>query len=148
MNQSDIARALGVSRSTISKCKAMGMPVDSVDAAADWRERCLDPNWSVPPPSKLPSTGARLTAERARVAKAQADRLELLNARARGELLERRAVEAVWGKRISTFRTRILAIPSRVSVFAPLGAYAKVYDALEREIHLALRELGGGDADL
>jgi phage terminase Nu1 subunit (DNA packaging protein) len=38
MTQSDLARALGLSKQAISKLKGQGMPVDSVAAAQAWRE--------------------------------------------------------------------------------------------------------------
>lgn len=42
-SQSALARALGISKAAVSKCKARGMPVDSVAAATAWRREHLNP---------------------------------------------------------------------------------------------------------
>lgn len=42
-NQADIARALDISPATVTKCKHMGMPVDSVPAARAWRTANIAP---------------------------------------------------------------------------------------------------------
>ena len=59
------------------------------------------------------------TAERARLAKAQADHVELKNKRARGELVEASAVEAEWSSILRTVRAGMLAMPSRVQQRLP-----------------------------
>lgn len=52
MNQSELARRLGISKGQVSKCKQHGMPVDSVEAAAEWRRQHLDPSWAKPAPQR------------------------------------------------------------------------------------------------
>ncbi len=42
-SQAAIGRALGISPASMTKCKAMGMPTDSVDAARAWRQSHIKP---------------------------------------------------------------------------------------------------------
>lgn len=85
-----------------------------------------------------------LTAERARLAKEQADAHSLKNAVMRGELLDAAETEARWADMLRAFRSRLLAVPSRVRVRM---AHMTVTDieAVDREVRDALTELGGGD---
>jgi phage terminase Nu1 subunit (DNA packaging protein) len=74
-----------------------------------------------------------LTRERARLAKEQADKLEMENAQARGELVPGDQVEA-WGVRLAgEIRTKCLAVPSRAApaVFG-LKTIAEVEATLRR----------------
>lgn len=43
MRQSELARALGVSRQRVHQMVRDGMPVDSLEAAQEWRAANLDP---------------------------------------------------------------------------------------------------------
>ncbi len=43
----ELAEALGVGTSQVSKLAGRGMPVDSVDAAREWRRRNLSPQLAV-----------------------------------------------------------------------------------------------------
>jgi phage terminase Nu1 subunit (DNA packaging protein) len=62
---------------------------------------------------------ASAAVERSRLAKAQADKVEIANAKARGDLVEVRAVEAEWSGVLRTVRAGILAMPSRVGARLP-----------------------------
>lgn len=44
MKQKDLAVALKISPSMVSRLKHQGMPVNSIAAAKRWREQCLDPS--------------------------------------------------------------------------------------------------------
>ncbi len=46
ITQTELARALGVSHAIISRNKAQGMPVDSIEAARAWRVRNIRPRMS------------------------------------------------------------------------------------------------------
>ncbi len=57
-SQAAIGRALNLSPASVTKCKRMGMPVDSVDAARTWRAKNIAPTMhghtkrqAAPPPS-------------------------------------------------------------------------------------------------
>ena len=43
LSQNAIGRALGLSSATMTKCKKMGMPVHSIEAARTWRENNIAP---------------------------------------------------------------------------------------------------------
>ena len=67
MNQRELADALGIDGALVSRLKARGMPVDSVQAAQDWRRKNVNPyyrsqqapaaprapaqDWTQPPPT-------------------------------------------------------------------------------------------------
>jgi transcriptional regulator with XRE-family HTH domain len=46
LTQTALAQALGLSQAMVSKLKAMGMPVTSVEAAQAWRSKNLDPSYT------------------------------------------------------------------------------------------------------
>lgn len=77
-----------------------------------------------------------LTAERIRVAKEQADALELKNAALRGEMLHARQVESEWASILRSVRSAILAVPARLPNLSLQDA-----QALNREIRNALTEI-------
>jgi phage terminase Nu1 subunit (DNA packaging protein) len=85
-----------------------------------------------------------LTAERARLAKQQADGHELKNALARGELLEVAVVERTWTGVLSMVRSRMLAVTSRVRQRLP---HMTAFDAdvVDRELREALTEAAGDE---
>lgn len=85
-----------------------------------------------------------LTAERARLAKAQADAQELRNAQAHGELIRAEDAEREWFDLLRQLRARLLAIPARLRSDGALDREASA--ALDRALRDALAELGGGDA--
>ena len=47
MKQSDLCKALGLSKAQVSKLVARGMPTTSVEAAEDWRHRNLEPMMTI-----------------------------------------------------------------------------------------------------
>lgn len=85
---------------------------------------------------------ANLTAERARLAKEQADAQALKNAALRGDLIEADAVAREWADVLRQVRARILAVPSRLRQALDLSAAAA--DQIDRELREALTELGNG----
>ena len=87
-----------------------------------------------------------LTGERARLARAQADAVELKNATARGALVKAEDVTRAWADILRTVRSRVLAVPSRLR--QSLALDAATAEALDRELRAALTELGEGGADL
>jgi phage terminase Nu1 subunit (DNA packaging protein) len=83
---------------------------------------------------------ASLTAERARLAREQADGQALKNAVLRGELVPAADVERAWGDFLRQVRGRLLAVPSRLRAAGELsGAEA---EAVDRALRVALAELG------
>lgn len=85
-----------------------------------------------------------LSQERARLAKEQADREALKNARSRGELVEVQAVEKEWSDILRTARSRILAVPSRLS--SRIGHLSQSdIRQIDDEIRMALLALANND---
>lgn len=84
--------------------------------------------------------GTGLAAERERIAREQADALEMKNATARGELLRAADVESQWSDILRMVRSGMLALPSRIQ--QRLG-HLSAHDlaALDREIRDTLEEI-------
>ncbi len=87
---------------------------------------------------------AQLTAERARLAREQADAQALKNGKLRGELVEAAEVERQWGDLLRKVRARILAVPSRLRADLPEVA-GETFHAIDRALRDALTELGHAD---
>jgi phage terminase Nu1 subunit (DNA packaging protein) len=88
---------------------------------------------------------ALATAQRARLASAQADLAELKAAEKRGELLPAAEVTAEWSSVLRSVRAGLLAVPSRVGARLPHLTATDVAE-IDREIRDALAELAGGEA--
>jgi phage terminase Nu1 subunit (DNA packaging protein) len=86
-----------------------------------------------------PSSDAKLNAQKERIAKAQAEKLEIANAKSRGELLPVGDVRAEWLGIISDLRARMLAVPSRVA--ASLSLDPPTTAKIDSEIIAALTEI-------
>lgn len=84
-----------------------------------------------------------LTAERARLAKEQADGMALKNALRRGELVEASEVERAWSDTLRQVRARILAVPSRLR--QSLSLTPPDAERIDRELRDALSEIGHAD---
>lgn len=85
-----------------------------------------------------------LKAEKLRLARQQADKLELANAAARGELVRNAAVEREWANVLRDVRSTMLAVPSRVgSKLAHLTAHDVA--EIDSEIKAALEGLANGN---
>jgi phage terminase Nu1 subunit (DNA packaging protein) len=86
--------------------------------------------------------GIGLSVERARVAKSQADAMEMKNARDRRELLPRTDVHLSVTEAFSRVRAKLLALPSKIAptIFG-LASIAEVRDIVTKAIHEALAEL-------
>jgi hypothetical protein len=83
-----------------------------------------------------------LTAERARLSKEQADKAEMENAKMRGELVPVAYVRELLEKVLSTFKTRILGLPTKMApVVFGLKSITDTREALDNNLHDALNEL-------
>ena len=90
-----------------------------------------------------------LVAERARLAKEQADAQAYKNALTRGDLLTWTQAEMTWEKVLTALRTRLLAIPSKAAVLlVAMTTAAETQGALTALIYEALQELADGGAAL
>lgn len=86
---------------------------------------------------------------RNRLLKAQAEKAELELDVLKEKYLEAEWVEFTWSDMVVTFRSRMLAIPSKLvrSLAAAGGDFAKIQKILEDEIYDALTELSEKDYD-
>lgn len=86
---------------------------------------------------------AELAAEKLRLAKANAEKAETINAKARGELIPSVEVEREWATVLRGVRAAMLAVPSRV---AQTAGHLTPHDinAIDREVRDALEETAHG----
>lgn len=132
-SQADIARALGISPARITALKARGMPVHSVEAAAEWRTLHLRehvhrrhapgpaaPPGPAPPPAAAPAPAQTPAADaghvtyneaRRREAVARAILAERAAAQQAGELVRAADVTHSLASAFSHFRTGLLQLP-------------------------------------
>ena len=84
---------------------------------------------------------AKATAERGRLAAAQADVAEIKAAKLRGELVEAVEVEAEWARVLRAVCAGMLAVPSRVAQRLP---HLSAHDVAEidAEVRTVLTEIG------
>lgn len=83
-----------------------------------------------------------LQAERARLAKEQADKTAMENARIRGELVPVQAVRQLLEAVLSTFKTRVLALPSKLApLLIGLTSPVDARDVVDNGLTDALNEL-------
>lgn len=85
-----------------------------------------------------------LSAEKLRLAREQADKLELANQAARRELLPASEVEREWSEILRHLRAAILALPSRIGQRVPALTQTDLA-AIDGEIRDILTELANGN---
>ncbi|MDO5633086.1 MAG: DNA packaging protein [Paracoccus sp. (in: a-proteobacteria)] len=83
-------------------------------------------------------------AERLRLAKQQADKIEIQNEQARGELVRSADVEREWANVLRDVRSTMLAVSSRVGAKLP-HLTAHDISEIDREIKAALEGLANGN---
>lgn len=86
------------------------------------------------------------TAERARLAKAQADSMEIKNAKLRGELVRADEVENEWSGLLRTLRASMMAVPSRVAQRVPTLTPHDISE-IDAEVRAAMTEIGSSKSD-
>lgn len=87
-----------------------------------------------------------LEAERARLAKEQADKTAMENEEKRGRLVDAEKVAAWWVQIVTNAKTKLLAIPTKAAPLV-LGckSLAQAKDVLEKLIHESLTELSAAN---
>lgn len=142
----DLCDLLGVSSGTLTQLKQRGIAVhlgrNAYDLGATVRQYCAHLRGVASGRGGEEHT-ASLTAERARLAKEQADAQALKNAALRRELVAAADVERAWGDVLRQVRARILAVPSRVR--QSLSLAPGDVELIDRELRAALSELGRGE---
>ncbi len=143
----DLCDLFEISPATLTDLKKRGIAVhlshDTSDLTATTRAyvqhlRSIAAGWGTT------DQAAQLTAERARLAREQADAQALKNGKLRGELVEAAEVERQWGDLLRKVRARILAVPSRLRADLPEVA-GETFHAIDRALRDALTELGHAD---
>jgi len=151
MNQRELAEALNVDPAVVTRLKARGMPVHSVEAAREWRLAHGRRNRIATAPRATraaPAAGshteqlleARLLRERSDAQTAAIKLAEL-----QGEVVRVDTIKLLFGRVLTDCKTKFLGLPSRM---APLLAHemtpAEVQRLLHREINEILIDLSEG----
>lgn len=166
--QCELALALGVSPTRVSRDAQRGMPTDSIEAARDWRARHLQlrvkgkraaPVVTTPAPAAAPAPAMlaaraeleldedRISYEEARRRReaAEAQRAELQLAELRGDLVRAADIKAALSRRVASLRESFLQMPSRLVPLLVAQPQAAHMDRLLRdEILLALGQVTEG----
>lgn len=134
-----LAQLLGVTTRTITELARKGVLTRVGKGAWPVRESVRSYCAHLREQAAGRSDSTTLTAERIRVAKAQAEKLEFANAVARGEMVPAREVESEWAAVLRDVRAAMLALPSRVQQRLP---HLTSHDVVEfdRQIRDALTE--------
>lgn len=140
-----VARALNLTPRRVQQLTSEGLPKKGrgeyeLGACMAWYIRYLQDALEKRGPAQ--GGGEDLDKARARVAAANAERLETENARRRGELAELAEVGKFWADCVANARTRLLAIPAKLSPRLVRIENAAVIDrAIRAEVCTALDEL-------
>jgi len=156
VNQSKLCEILGMSPMTINRLQDQGFPVVSRGDGrkANQYDTAACVTWLVERERRKVATlpdgeVISLEAERTRLTKEQADKIEMENAVRRGEMVSADHVAALWANVLVNCKTRLLAIPTRA---APLVLGCKTMpqarDVIERFIFEALHDLSTSDATI
>lgn len=154
VSKSGFAKLVGLTPGRISQLIAKGLPVEpdgKIDVARGklWLGENIDATRSA---AQVTTTQGQLfhderphslTAEKTRLARAQADAAEVRNLVLRGELLKASDVEKEWASVLRGVRAGLLAIPARVQQQLPHVAAADIA-VLEAELRAALEQLAEG----
>jgi phage terminase Nu1 subunit (DNA packaging protein) len=143
VNVATLSDLIGVTRRTVSDLARRGIVVRSGRgyALAESLRRYCGHLRDLATGRGGESAIASGTAERARLARAQAELVETKGKKLRGELVEASAVEAEWSGVLRTVRAGMLAVPTRCQQRLP---HLTVHDVAEidREVREALSDTG------
>ena len=134
LNQSEIAEAFGVTTRAIQKWHSEGMPLEGMEGKENQYDLTKCVEWYV-----KKRVGNDLQYEKTRLTKAQANKTELEGKLLERELLRADNVKNVWVSQIIAFRSRVLAMPTKLApdiLQAPSLTEAKgiIADALEEAL--------------
>jgi phage terminase Nu1 subunit (DNA packaging protein) len=110
LNQSEIAEAFGVTTRAIQKWHNEGMPLEGMDGKENQYDLTKCVEWYV-----KRRVGNDLQYEKTRLTKAQANKTELEGKLLERELLRADNVKNVWVSQIIAFRSRVLAMPTKLA---------------------------------
>jgi terminase small subunit / prophage DNA-packing protein len=142
----DLADFLGVSTKTIRELAGRGIVVRAGRGAYELRAsvRGYAEHLRAIATGKAggEAVAASAAAARARLAEAQADKVEIGNARQRGGLVDAEAVQREWSDVLRTVRAGMMAVPSRCGARLP---HLSAHDVgeIDAEVRAVLTEVGG-----
>ncbi len=164
-SQNSIGRSLGLSSAAMVKLKKQGMPVDSVESAQAWRQarQNIAKRKPVPPGAQVVGGDTLRAMIRAQQVQedgtempeshdqaktrreiAEANMAEIELAQKRGEIIQVKAVEAVWSNALASAREHLLQVRARL---APLLAVEtetfQIEQLLDLEHNKALNFMSG-----
>jgi phage terminase Nu1 subunit (DNA packaging protein) len=142
-NQTEVAEHLGITRRTVYNLTRRGILPDGERGRLDIDACRVAYLRHLRDMGEAPGTLA-LTAERARLAKEQADGWAARNARRREELLDAGDAERTWAEALHGIRAVLLAVPARVRARLPRLTPAEAA-IIDREVRDALAEIGPAD---
>lgn len=147
-NHRETSKLLGISEQALWKAvKERGCPVARVGGKGkpnvyDWPAVIA---WRI---ADLAPETLDLNAERARLAKEQADKTALENAARRGQMVDALVVVNEWTDQIAAARARLLSTPSKLAAqLVGIGDANVIAAAIRTEIYAALTELSEYDPD-
>lgn len=82
-----------------------------------------------------------LEQERAKLARAQTEAAQMLNAQRRGELVIAREVEEAWAGMIASAKVKLLSLGNKIAARLGVANPRIVADQINKEVRAALREL-------
>lgn len=149
VSAADMAEVIGVSRRSVSEFSERGI-IDRVGRNRFALQRSVKlycEHLRAVAAGRGGDGTQELTAERARLAKEQADATALKNAVARRDLVSTHQVEREWVAVCRKIRNAVLAVPSRVRQTLPHLTSFDV-EQISRELRLTLTDLGKDDGSI
>lgn len=144
-NQTTTALLLGISTQAFSKWNVRPRVRRGREALYYWPDVLAERDRRYYPEPAEPTEYLNLDAERARLAKEQADKVALENAVSRGELVHRTHMSEVLSRALGAFRARLLAAAVKLAPRVNPGNPNLARDLIEREHTAALSELADFD---
>lgn len=139
-----LSTEFGLDRRTVAKRIKDAAPAGELSGKPAWKmaDVAAALAGSAGGDARAPDGDLDLSAERARKAKEEADKLEMQNAQLRGDLLAREDVDAAVVGAFARVRSRVIGIPSKVApLIVGMESPAEVEAVVRRAIYDALREL-------
>lgn len=150
-NESEMALLVGLTANRVRTLARDGMMIRAGRGQYDVRASLLtyiedlrSKAARMGPGAKSAPLNSDLNAEKLRLAKQQADKIELQNAAARTELVKTSDVERAWAAVLRDVRATLLAVPSRCGASLPHLTAHDVAE-LDREIRNAMEGLADGN---
>lgn len=146
----EVAKALNLTTRRVQQLKAEGMPTAGrgqyeLGPCMAWYIRYLQSKLDKLGPNTNPET-PDLLVEKTRLAKEQGDKIALENAIKRGQLVYADDVSRIWADHISSAKSKILVIPSKLGPqLVNIDNANVIAGKLRDELDAALAELAAAD---